>query len=382
MNKTIIWIVIVVLVLIGGWMLLSGADRSSFDDGEGPIRIGVIGPWTGDAAAYGEPMRNTVALAVAEINDAGGVSGRPLEAIYEDGQCSGTAAANATQKLVNVDKVGIILGGFCSSESLAAIPVAQKAGVFMVSAGSSSPDLTGISQWFARTWVSDAAQGGVLAEEADSRGWKKVAFILESLDYPTGIYNAFDTRFKELGGTTVKESFPSDTTDFRTALTKLRAENPDALFISVQTPAVAERILRQLQDLGWKPALMASDVVPGDAELVSRNAVLLEGTLGAEFLVDDSTTKFKDFIAKYVEQYGSEPPYKSSYTPNMYDTVFMIAEAVEEVGYNPAAVRDWFRAQTAWPGVSGAIGIDEGGDRVGGFVLKIIRNGRTEVFEQ
>ena len=84
------------------------------------IKIGFIGPLTGDAAAYGESAQNIVQLAVSDINAAGGVSGKQVQVIYEDGACNGTTAADAMQKLANVDGVQAILGGYCSAESFAA----------------------------------------------------------------------------------------------------------------------------------------------------------------------------------------------------------------------------------------------------------------------
>ncbi|MBI4167751.1 MAG: ABC transporter substrate-binding protein, partial [Candidatus Aenigmarchaeota archaeon] len=210
------------------------------------LKIGFLGPLTGDAAVYGLPAQNMVALAAEEINAQGGIV---MEIIYEDGKCNGKDGATSMQKLVNVDKVKVVLGGFCSSETLGAEPIATQNKVFLFSLGASSPALTGKSKFFARDYPSDATQGKVLAEVSDSRGWKKVAFIQEQLDYPLGIYNAFKVNFEGLGGTTVKEEFATGTTDFRSILIKLKAENPDALFVDTQTPAAADRIFKQLQEL-------------------------------------------------------------------------------------------------------------------------------------
>ncbi|MDP6562065.1 MAG: ABC transporter substrate-binding protein, partial [Candidatus Peribacteraceae bacterium] len=95
------------------------------DDGTGPIKIGYIGPLTGEAASYGVDTLNGTELAVAEINAAGGINGRLIELITEDGRCTGTDAASAAQKLVNVDKVVAIIGGQCSGETLAAAPIVE-----------------------------------------------------------------------------------------------------------------------------------------------------------------------------------------------------------------------------------------------------------------
>jgi branched-chain amino acid transport system substrate-binding protein len=343
------------------------------------IKIGFIGPLTGDAAAYGEPARNIIQLAVENINKAKGINGKMLEIIYEDGKCNGKDAANAMQKLVNVDKVQVVIGGFCSSESLAAVPIATQSKVLLVSAGSSSPDLTAISKYFVRNYPSDATQGSVLAAVAyNKKNWRKVAFIQEQLDYPLGIYQAFTSHFEQLGGNVLKEEFPTNSTDFRSQLTKLRAEKPDAVFIDTQTPAAAERILRQMKDLNWKPNLLISDAVSGDLETVEKNADLLEGALAAEFGVDPKNEKFKAMVEDYKNKYKNEPPYQS-YAQTEYDAVYMIRDAIAEVGYNSEKIADWFRTVKNWSGASGLITIGDDGDRDSGHVPKVIRNGKVEL---
>ncbi|KKW18983.1 MAG: Receptor family ligand-binding protein, partial [Parcubacteria group bacterium GW2011_GWF2_50_9] len=195
--KTAVWIVLLILV-VGGLIFYESKKGEEEAVTKEPIKIGVLVPLTGDGAPYGEPARNVYLLAAEEINAAGGVSGQPLELIIEDSKCNGKDATSAAQKLINIDKVQIILGGFCSSESIAATPVAEAAKVAILSPGSSSPDLTGISPYFFRNYPSDASQGKVLAEAAATRGWKKIAFLQEQTDYALGVYKAFSSRFTEL----------------------------------------------------------------------------------------------------------------------------------------------------------------------------------------
>ena len=377
MKKGIWWIVIIILVILVAWFFVAqdrrGAPGGSSDNG--PIKIGFIGPLSGDAAAYGEPARNATELAVKQINDAGGVNGRIIEMIYEDSACAGTEGANAASKLINVDGVRILTGGICSTATLAAEPIATENGVIFIAQAASSPDLTGISPLFARTYPSDAAQGIVLAEIAyNDKGWRKIAFMQESLDYPLGIYRAFDENFSALGGETIKEEFPSEETDFRTSLSKLKAESPDALFIDPQTGAVGERILQQVFELGWDVPLILNDALSGDTETVERHKENLEGALFAEFSINAGNEKFDNLLADYEAAYGAELPYQS-YGQTEFDAVGLIASAIEAVGEEPEAMMAWIKSQTDWEGASGIVLIGENGDRVGGHVPRMILNG-------
>ncbi len=376
--KLVIWAVIVLVVVWLGYRFWSQSSEKTVSPDT--TAIGFMGPLSGDAAAYGEPYRRMIELAVEEVNNEGGIDGKFLEVIYEDSKCNGKDGANAAQKLINVDKVRVIIGPFCSSESLAAIPVAEAAAVALLSPGASSPDLTGKSRFFSRNYPSDATQGKVLAEAANQRGWKKVAVLQEQSDYPLGIYKAFSENFEKLGGTVVKEEFPTNTTDFRSLLTKLKAEKPDALLIDPQTPANGERSLKQLSDLKWKPALMINDAVAGDPKTIENNKDILEGALAAEFGVDPENPKFQHAIQAYKDKYGEEPPFQS-YAQTEYDAVFLVRDALLAVGYDGAAVADWYRTVVDWEGASGLTTIGSDGDRVGGHVLKIVKNGKVEVLK-
>ena len=107
-----------------------------------PIRIGVELPLTGYAATYGEDGKRGAELAVDEINGAGGINGRKVEAIYEDDGAVGKTAVSATQKLITVDKVPVIVGGMMASAALSAAPIARENKVVFVATVSSHPDLT------------------------------------------------------------------------------------------------------------------------------------------------------------------------------------------------------------------------------------------------
>jgi branched-chain amino acid transport system substrate-binding protein len=342
-----------------------------------PIKVGFISPLTGDAAVYGIPGQNAVMLAVDQINAAGGINGRLIEMVYEDGKCNGKDAATAMQKLVSVDNVKYVIGGFCSSESLAAAPIANDNKVVLLSIGSSSPELTTKGgKYFLRDYPSDAAQGRVLAEVAyNDKGWRTVAVAQEQTDYALGVQTAFATRFKELGGAVAIEQFPSDLKDFRTIVTKLKATKPDALLVSVQTPKVGELVLKQVKDQNWKIALMGSDVLPG-SDLPKTNPELVEGMLCAEFGYDANSQKFKDFVTAYKTKFNKDPEYLS-YAQTEFDGPMILADALKAAGDDADKVLAWLHAVKDWTGVSGNVSFDEHGDRTAAHNPEVIAGGKV-----
>ncbi|HLG25881.1 MAG TPA: ABC transporter substrate-binding protein, partial [Candidatus Gracilibacteria bacterium] len=256
-------------------------EETAMEEGD-TVTIGGILPLTGEGAAYGDPMQKVAQIALDKVNAAGGVNGKKLSVIWEDGKCNGADAANAANKLINVDKVKVIYGGFCSSETLAIAPIAEKAGVVVLSPGSSSPDITNAGDFIFRNYPSDASQGKVLAEYVNSKGLKKVAILSEQNDYTLGIQKVFEEKFKELGGTVEVQTYLPQDSDFRTPLVKLKAGTPDALFINPQTPAKADLAFKQVEELQWDVQLIGNDVVAGYQDLISKYKDLVDGMIVAE----------------------------------------------------------------------------------------------------
>lgn len=340
------------------------------------LRLGAVFPLTGDGATYGEPMQKVIKIAVDEINAGNGVNGKKLEFIWENGKCNGNDAAAAVNKLINIDKVQVIYGGFCSSETLAAAPIAEKAGVIVFSPGSSSPVITTAGDYIFRNYPSDASQGKVLAEAAKEKGFNKVAVLAEQNDYTQGILKVFESRFKELGGSVVVQTFLPYDSDFRTPLLKLKSSGASALFIDPQTPNKADLIFKQLEEMKWKVALMANDVVAGYQDLITKYAKNIEGLLTAEFSYDKENPNFKKLAAKYKELAGSDLPY-GSYATTVYDGVYVLKEAIEAVGYDASKIKTYLYAVKNRKGLAGSLTFDSNGDPVSGHILEIVKDGKV-----
>jgi branched-chain amino acid transport system substrate-binding protein len=251
----------------------------------------------------------------------------------------------------------------------------------MLSPSASSPDLTGISPFFFRDYPSDAKQGEVLAKLANAKGYKTVAFIQEQTDYATGLYKAFDSNFKTLGGATTNESFPSSATDFRSIITKIKSQKPDAVFIDTQTPQAAARVLKQMRELTYKPQLFVSDVTMGDPATLIANKDLLEGTYGAEFVPDMTNTKLKAMLDAYKTKYQKDMPYVG-YMSCAYDAVYLLKDGITQVGESGEKLAAWSRTISGWAGASGSVTIGQDGDRVSGHVAEMVHDGKTQLVTQ
>jgi len=365
-NTKLTGIAVLIVVILGGWYLAKGEPADT-----GPIKIGFIGPLTGDAASIGESTRNAVVMAIDEVNAEGG---RQYEVIYEDGKCAGPASASAAQKLIHVDKVEFIIGGICSGETLGAAPIAEAAGVVLLSPVSSSPDITNAGDFVFRVFASDATSGSKMAETTWKRGHKNVAVISEQTDYSQALRKVFEERFKELGGTIViSEGYPSSAKDFRSQLAKIKATNPDAIYLVPQTPASGEVLLAQVKESGITTPLFSNELVTTESFLTSG---VSEGILFAEVNFDKESPEASMFLKKFAGRFGdinaNTPPV---YVASTYDAVHLLTDLIEEHGTNPKRVRDALYKVSDRPGAAGPLLIDENGDAVREYVLKQIQGG-------
>lgn len=369
MKKTLLWLVgIAVVVLI----VASVAGKKQMENG--PISVGLITPLTGDAQSIGEIVKNITDIAVQEINEKDGIGGRSLEIIYEDDKCDPADSVTVAHKLIEIDKLNIIIGNSCSGSVMSILPVTDKAEALLVSSSATSPDLDGKSKLFNRIVASDSGEGATLARVAIEKGWKKVGFIQEKSDYALGIYNAFVQNYPETAGEIINEEYFKDTTDFRSILLKIKASNPDVLFLDPQSQATAQKLLTTIAQLKWNIPIMANNIIIGSNDIVVANKAVLEGALGAELTPDLNNSKYLALEGKYKSLYGKDVEYKA-YAQATYDLVYLLSDGIKQFGSDPEKISAWLRTVKDYDGASGKVTIDAGGNRIGGHTLTVVRDG-------
>jgi branched-chain amino acid transport system substrate-binding protein len=372
MNQSAKWVVgviVVVAIVAIGYFVFKGPSQPVSTE---PIKIGVTAPLTGEAARFGDGVYAGVLLAIKEINDAGGINGRKLQVVFEDDKCSKDGITTIT-KLVNVDKVTAIIGPVCSAAAGPGLPVAQKAGVPVIF-WASAPHLTKIGDYMFRTWPSDSFHGKFTAEFIfNVLNKKKVAILYVNNDWGLGIRDVFVARFKELGGSTVyNEGVPQDAKDLRTQVTKLKASNPDVIYLPAY-PAVAVIAFKEMKNQG-----VNVPVVGGDA--FETKDVLVPEADGVLYTASKFNTPAEDFQKRVKEVSGKEYHFFSALA---YDAVKILASVMERVGSDQKAIRNELANLTYTKGVSlPLINFDENGDlKAAQFEVKIIKGGKAEIYQ-
>lgn len=330
------------------------------------IKIGYIGPLTGDAAGYGQDVKAGIELYFSENPTIGSST---VEVIYEDGKCNGQDAANAAQKLITVDKVQVILGGQCSGETLAAAPIAEQNQVIMLSSLSSSPDVTTAGDYVFRNYTSDDIVGKTMVEDA-LKSYTKVAVLSEQTDFAQAYRDVVTNYLSEAGYPVVlDEAFSVDNTDFRTLLTKVQESDAEALLLLAQTPVTNGFAVKQARELGMDIQIYGTDTMPGtDFFDTAKDAA--EGTKAVYVADDPSRPGFAEVQTKLPESQAA-----NVFRLFGYDAAEIISMAIADVGYDATAIKDYLYDMPTFKGVAGDVTFDENGDNPAPAAVRVARDG-------
>lgn len=319
------------------------------------IRIGALAPLTGEASGYGASTRNGYELAVAEWNARGGVLGRPLELALQDDQGSPAGGLAAVHRLVEQDRVAALLGATLSRVSYVAAPVAQSAGLPMVTPTSSDPGLTAVGDHIYRVCCTDRAQGEAAAAFAfrDLRARRAACIYDRGSVYPAGLAQAFKARFTGLGGQVVAFlDHPSGTLSTAAQITRLVQSRPEVLYLPDYW-AEAGVVARAARAQGFKGILMGGD--GWDVPQLAGAGGLETGYFTCNFAPDEDRPVVQAFARKYRERYRAEPDACAALA---YDAACILFDAIRRAGAASGPALAAALAGTDYPGVSGLIRFD------------------------
>ncbi|MDD5163164.1 MAG: ABC transporter substrate-binding protein [Candidatus ainarchaeum sp.] len=328
------------------------------------IKIGFIGPLSGGPALWGQGSLNMINLAVGEINSQGGINGKTLELIAEDGKCSSEGAVSAAQKLIDIDGVKFIFGGHCSPETVAIVPIIDKAKVFLLAGVTSTDDAVSGSKYAFRTSPPTLDQAKITSETAYYKYvYKNIALITEEASYSKSFSEDIKKTFQ---GTIVEEfSYNPGEIDFKSGLLKIKEKNPDAIWISPQDPNEAVLLLKQMKELDLLNIPLFGNTVFVSKQVYEQSEKLLPETAFAITLfADPSAPNLLEVQQKYKEKYGADVPYNLYYVSAAYDGVYMLKNALMQCGEDVDCVQKYFENIKDYQGVAGTFTFKQNGDPI------------------
>jgi branched-chain amino acid transport system substrate-binding protein len=352
------------------------------------IKVGAVIPLTGWGAAEGSYVLNGAKLAVEKINAAGGINGKMLELIAEDGKNDPTESLNAAQKLVTRDKVSVMFGAWLSTATLAMIPVIERNGVPLVVETSGYDGITHpVNKWIFRTSILFSQEAASVQPCIRDLGFSKVVFLAQDNDWGRGTVEEFTKVLESEGGAVVKAEFlDSSTMDFYPQLTKLKDSEADGIIV-VNSTGPAAKLLQQHKELGLTQNIMTtggSTWTYSIDRLAGSEAA--EGSYHLSFFpaFAPEATPNADQANAYVEAWKKKDLTWDGVQEGSrgWDAIFTIAEGIKLANGSSkrADIRDGLE-KVDIKGITGHIKFDEFHDQNPNIVVVQIKGGESAVVE-
>ena len=304
-----------------------------------PIVYGVSGPFSGDRAAYGAVWKKGMDMAVAQVNAAGGVQGRPIELAYQDTQSDPKQSVPVAQKFVDDPRIIAELGDFSSAASMAASPVYERGKLVQFGFTNSDPKFTKGGAYMYSTAPTMQMDAALMADIAFKQLGKNAAVFYQASDWGDTSQKVFVDAYKALGGKVAAlENYLLTDKDYHSILAKARQANPDVLVLfSYYTDGAL--LLQQAQDVGLKGRILAATSCYSN-KFLELGGSAVDGTImSVLFFPEDPRPAIQTFVGEYQKRYGEKP---DQYGARAYDAVKILAWATEHGGPTREGIRKAF----------------------------------------
>lgn len=346
---------------------LTGCGGGGSKGAEGDtIKVGGLLEMTGGSASFGISSKNGIDLALKKINEKGVLGGKKLSLVVADTKSEASEATNGMQKLISQDKVVAVIGPNQSSAVIASGAISNGAKVTDITPMGTNPDVTvdpgtkKVKPYSFRTCFIDPFQGTVMASFAsnDLKVKKAAIYIDNTSDYAKGLAQFFKENFIKNGGEVViEEAYLQKDTDFKSTLTKIKAANPDFIYIPGYYQEVG-LIVKQAREMGITVPMAGGDGWDS-AKLpeIAGKAALENTFFSSLYSPDDTSDLNKSFVAEYKKAYNTNP---DVFAALAYDSTLLVAEAIEKAGSaDPAKIGEAMAKISGFKGVSGEVTFNE-----------------------
>ena len=350
-------------VFMGALTGCGGGSKGA--DGD-TIKVGGVLEMTGGSASFGISSKNGIDLALKKINEKGVLGGKKLSLVVADTKSEASEATNAMQKVISQDKVVAVIGPNQSSAVIAAGAINNGSKVVDITPMGTNPDVTvdpktkKVKPYSFRTCFIDPFQGTVMASFAsnDLKVKKAAIYIDNTSDYAKGLAQFFKENFVKNGGQVViEEAYLQKDTDFKSTLTKIKAAQPDFIYIPGYYQEVG-LIVKQAREMGINVPMAGGDGWDS-AKLpeIAGKAALENTFFSSLYSPDDTSDLNKEFVAEYKKAYNTNP---DVFAALAYDSTLLVAKAIEDAGSaDPAKIAEAMAKIKGFKGVSGEVTFNE-----------------------
>ncbi len=374
MNRTykiIIGIIVVVIVIAGIWYSATQKPAE-----KGTIKIGAILSFTGPAASYGNWGKNGIELAVEEIKKK---YNQKIDLIIEDDNSDSVKAVSAAQKLIQIDKVKVIIMITSSNSFLAVAPIAEQNKIILFTSVSSSPNISQAGDYIFRNRISGLQEADKAADFIINDLKKnKIALFIENTDFGISYGNIFKSTLSNKNEKILaEEKYIQKSTDFRNNIIKIKSFEPEVVYLVCYIDDCIN-ILKQAEELNFRPLWVSTSGIENQKLTNSISESTFDRIYYVSEYYDLNDLIIKEFNKRYETYYKEK---SNLYSSNSYDAINIIYEAIEKVGYNPTKIKDWLYQLKDYKGVNGVLSFDSNGDVSKPLMIKTIKNGQFVKYE-
>ena len=344
-------------------------------EGEKTVKIGFIGPLTGDVKTFGESTRNGFQMALDKHNNTAG--GYKVVSVIADDRNDATEAVNVATKLISQDKVQAIIGSVTSSTTIPISEVTNSKKIVQLTSTATNTKVTidkGVRKEFVfRACFIDPFQGKVGAKFALDNLKATTAAVLydQGNDYTKGLAEVFKTNFEAGGGKVIAfEAYSKEDTDFSAQLTSIASKTPDVLYLPDYYQKVS-LIGKQARDKGITAPFLGGD---GWDSSELDFATMEGGYFTNHYSPADPRPEVQAWVKEYKAKFGAEP---DALATLCYDATNLLLNAIDTAKSNdPVKIKDALKATKDFQAVSGKITFDANGDPVKSAAILQIKDGK------
>jgi len=343
------------------------------------VKIGVVLPLTGNIAAFGQTSKNGLEIAYANKNKLS--NGDTVKLVYVDDRGDKVEAATAVKRLLDKDKVSVILGEVASSNSMAMAPVAEKAKTPMITHASTNPRVTKGKKYVTRACFIDPFQGAVMAKYALDNGLKKAVVVTDAKqDYSVGLSKAFKKAYEAGGGKIVKTVLiNSGDKDFNAQVATIKQANPDIIAFTGYYPEAA-LMVKQARDMGIKTPFIGADGV-GFPELVKIGGKAAEGFMYTDHFNEAAakSPEAKAYVDAFHKKYNKPADSMGALAADAYGMILQAMENCIKAGKasdDKECINTNLRNTKGYKGITGEITINKDGNAVKSAVVNAVKDGK------
>nr|VFJ50482.1 MAG: ABC-type branched-chain amino acid transport system, substrate-binding protein [Candidatus Kentron sp. FM]VFJ51185.1 MAG: ABC-type branched-chain amino acid transport system, substrate-binding protein [Candidatus Kentron sp. FM]VFK08853.1 MAG: ABC-type branched-chain amino acid transport system, substrate-binding protein [Candidatus Kentron sp. FM] len=337
MNRPKILIGVVVLFIAVGAVFPLNASPQP----QQTIKIGAILPLTGDAASYGEDCRRGIELA---LEDSSRPYQRSIDIVFEDTKADPKTAISAFNKLVNVDKIQAVIGGMFSSTTLAVAPLAQQAGIILLTPTAADEKIPATGDHIFSIYPSASSEGHFMANRLEEQVIGRIAVLYQNQTATKTIAAAFVETIQSRGGSVIlNESIPDGKYAYRSIMEKVAARRPTAIYLSAYRDPVALLIIIG-KEMGLD-VVYATQSTLYDEKALSDYPGKLDGVLISGPYFDESSVSWEmiSFSTRYKEKFLRAPSVWSAYG---YDAADILTYALMRSARDASKPQDKLAGQT------------------------------------